>query len=164
MVCEQVARMTQMPHDNLANALCLVVSACSCQSAVEPCYRSMASNKGMVEAGVMVAVLSPCVLAAVDVEVAHAFATTYAAQAARRAGWTAARAERTKRTPFSKDVPDHAAFLFVPHAYAVETCGCRAVRSVNHLGDITVESGRNRKGVCAGGNAVSAGDGAEVEC
>ena len=162
MVCEQVAKMTQMPHDNLANALRLVVSACSCQSAVEPCYRSMASNKGMVEAGVMVAVLSPCVLAAVDVEVAHAFATTYAAQAARKAGWTAARAERTKRTRFSKDVPDHAAFRFVP--YAVETCGCMAVRSVNRLGDITVESGRNRKGACAVGNAVSVGDGAEVEC
>ena len=31
MVCETVAKMTQMRHDNLANALRLVVSACSCQ-------------------------------------------------------------------------------------------------------------------------------------
>ena len=33
MVCEKVAKMTQMCHDNLANALRLVVSACSYQSA-----------------------------------------------------------------------------------------------------------------------------------
>ena len=31
MVCEKVAKMTQMRHDNLANALRLVASACSCQ-------------------------------------------------------------------------------------------------------------------------------------
>ena len=35
-------------------------------------------------------------LAAVDVVVAHAYAKPYAAQAAKIAGWTAARAEQTK--------------------------------------------------------------------
>ena len=48
---------------------------------------------------------------------------------------TAARAEQTKRTRFRKDVPDHAAFRFVP--FAVETCGYigkEAVRFVNRLG------------------------------
>ena len=44
---------------------------------------------------------------------------------------------------FRKDVPDHAAFRFVP--LAVETCGYigkEAVKSVNRLGDIAAESGR----------------------
>ena len=45
MVCEKVAKMNQMRHDNLANALRLVVSACSCQSAVEPRYRALAGKK-----------------------------------------------------------------------------------------------------------------------
>ena len=44
-----VAKMAQMHHDNLANALRLVVSACSCQSAAEPRYRALAGKKGMVE-------------------------------------------------------------------------------------------------------------------
>ena len=39
MVCEKVAKMTQMRHDNLANALRLVVAAYSYQSAAEPRYR-----------------------------------------------------------------------------------------------------------------------------
>ena len=43
MVREKVAKMTQMRHDNLENALRLVVSACSCQSAAEPRYRALAS-------------------------------------------------------------------------------------------------------------------------
>ena len=49
MVCDKVAKMTQMRHDNLANALRLVVSACSCQSAVEPRYQDLAVKKGMAE-------------------------------------------------------------------------------------------------------------------
>ena len=49
MVCEKVAKTTQMRHDNLANALRLVASACSCQSAAEPRYRALAGKKGMVE-------------------------------------------------------------------------------------------------------------------
>ena len=49
MACEKVAKVTQMRHDNLANALRLVVSACSCQSAAEPPYRALAGKKGMVE-------------------------------------------------------------------------------------------------------------------
>ena len=56
-------------------------------------------------------------------------------------------AERTKRTRFRKDVPDHAAFRFVP--FAVETCGYmgkEAVKFVNRLGDIAAESGRIPKG------------------
>ena len=70
-----------------------------------------------------------------------------ASQAAKKAGWTAARAERTKRTRFRKDVPDHAAFRFVP--FAVETCGYmskEAVKFVNRVGDIAAESGRMHKG------------------
>ena len=84
MVCEKVAKMTQMRHDNLANALRLVVSACSCQSAAEPRYRALAGKKGMVECqrrGDIVAVLPRLELAAVDVVVAHASAKSYAAEA-----------------------------------------------------------------------------------
>ena len=124
MVCEKVAKMSHMRHDNLANALRLVVYACSCQSAAEPRYRALASKKGMVECqrrGDFVSMLPQLELAAVDVVVAHASAKLYAAEAARTAGWTAARAERTKRTRFRKEVPDHAAFRFVP--FAVKTCG-----------------------------------------
>ena len=138
MVSEKVAKMTQMRHDTLANDLRLVVSACSCQSAAEPRYQASAGKKGMVERqhrGDIVAVLPRLELAAVDVVVAHASAKSYAAQAAKTAGWTAARAKQTKRTQFMKDVPDHAAFRFVP--FAVETCGYmgkEAVKFVNRLG------------------------------
>ena len=72
---------------------------------------------------------------------------SYAAEAAKTSGWTAASAERTKRTWFRKDVPDHAAFRFVP--FAVETCGYmgkEAVKFVKRLGDIAAESGRIPKG------------------
>ena len=90
VVCEKVAKMTQMRHDNLANALRLVVSAYSYQSAAEPCYRALAGKKGMVECqrrGDIVAVLPRLELAAVDVVVAHASAKSYAAEAAKTAGW-----------------------------------------------------------------------------
>ena len=93
------------------------------------------------------AVLPRLELAAVDVVVAHASAKMYAAQAAKTAGWPAARAEQTKRTGLRKDVPDHAAFRFVP--FAVETCGYMgkgAVRFVSRLGDIALESGHIPKG------------------
>ena len=146
MVCEKVAKMTQMRHDNLATALRLVVSACSCQSAAEPRNRALAGKKGMVECqrrGDIVAVLPRLELAAVDVVVAHASAKSYAAEAAKTSGWTAARAEQTKRKRFRKNVPDHATFRFVP--FAVETCGYmgkEAVKFVNRLGDIAAESGR----------------------
>ena len=135
--------MTQM---SLANALRLVVSACGCQSAAEPRYRAMAGKKGMVECqrrGDIVAVLPRLELAAVDVVVAHESAKSYAVEAAKTPGWTAARAERTKLTRFRKDVPDHAALRFAP--FAVETCGYmgnEAVKFVNRLGDIAAESGR----------------------
>ena len=50
MVCEKVAKMTQMRHNNLANSLRLGVStSCSCQSGAEPRYRALAGKKGMVE-------------------------------------------------------------------------------------------------------------------
>ena len=107
---------------------------------VLPRYRALAGKKGMVEcqrlgAGDMyimvavspqrgfslsifcnyiVAVLRRLEFAAVDFVVAHAYATAYDAQAAKTAGWTAARAEQTKQTRFRKDVPYHAAFWFVP--------------------------------------------------
>ena len=149
MVCEKVAKMTQMRHDNLANALRLVFCACSFQSAAEPRYRALVGNKGMVECqhrGNIVAVLPRLELAAVDM-VAHASSKSNAAEAAKTAGWTAARAERTKQTWSRKDVPDHAAFRFVP--FAVETCGYmgkEAVKFVNRLRDIAAESGRISKG------------------
>ena len=142
--------MIQMRHDNLANALRVVVFACSCQSVAEPRYRALAGKKGMVECqcrGDIVAVLPRRELAAVDVVVAHASAKSYAAEAAKTSGWTAARAERTKRTRFRNDVPDHAAFRFVP--FAVETCGYmgnEAVKFVNRLEDIAAERGRIPKG------------------
>ena len=52
-------------------------------------------------------------LAAWDVVVAHASAKSYtsAAQDAKEAGWSAAKAERTKRTRVRKDVPDQTCFL-----------------------------------------------------
>ena len=81
--------------------------------------------------GDIVAVLPRLGLAAVDVVVAHASAKSYAAEAAKTAGWTAARAERTKRTRFRKDVPDHAAFRFVP--FAVETCGYMGKEAVKFV-------------------------------
>ena len=118
--------------------------------AAGPRYRALAGKKGMVERQRrcdIVAVLPRLELAAVDVVVAHASAKSYAAEAAKTSGWTAARAERTKRTRFRKDVPDHAAFRFVP--FAVETCGYmgkEAVNFVNRLGDIAAESGRIPKG------------------
>ena len=150
VVCEKVAEMTQMRHDNLAHALGMVVSACSCQSAAEPRYRALAGKKGMVKCqrrGDIVAVLPRLELAEVDVVVAHASAKSYAAEAAKTAGWTAARAEWTRRTRFRKDVPDHAAFRFVP--FAVETCrymGKQALKFMNRVGDISAESGRIPKG------------------
>ena len=83
----------------------VIVSACCCQSAAEPRYRALAGKKGMVECqrrGDIVAVLPRLELATVHVVVAHmhASAESYAAQAAKETGWTAARAEQTKRTRF----------------------------------------------------------------
>ena len=95
----------------------------------------------------IVAVVPRLEFAAVDVMVAHASAKSYAAHAAKTAGWTATSAEQTKRTRFRKDVLDHATFRFVP--FAVEACGYMgkdAVHFVNRLGDITVESGPILKG------------------
>ena len=97
--------------------------------------------------GDIVAVLQRLDVAAVDVVVAHASAKSYAAQAVKTAEWTVARAERTKRTWFRKDVPDHAAFRFAQSA--VETFGYmgkEAVKFVNRLGDIAAESGRISRG------------------
>ena len=85
MVCEKVAKMSQMRHAILANALHLVVSACGCQSAAEPRYRTLAGKKRMVECqrrGDIVAVLRPK-LAAVDIAVSHTTVMSDAAQAAR---------------------------------------------------------------------------------
>ena len=87
MVCEKVAKMTQMRQDNLANALRLVVSACTSQSAGDSCYRALAGKKDMVECqcrGDIMAVLPQLELAAVDVVVAHASAKSYADQLPRQ--------------------------------------------------------------------------------
>ena len=145
MVSENVAKMTQTRNDTLVFTLLLVASACSCQSEAEPRYRALGGKKGMVECqrrSDIVAMLPRLELAAVDVVVAHASATLYAAQAANTAGWTAVRDEQTKWIGFRKDVLDYAAFRFVP--FAVETCGYmgeEAVKFVNRLGDIAAESG-----------------------
>ena len=89
MVCEKVPKMTQMRHDNLENALRLVVSSCSCQSAAEPRYQVLAGKKGMIECkrrDDIVAVLPRLELAAMDVVVAHVSANLYAAEATNTAG------------------------------------------------------------------------------
>ena len=89
MVCGKIAKMTQIRHDDLANALRLVVSACSCQSAAEPRYRALAGKKRIVECqrrGDIVAVLPRLELSVVDVVVAHASAKSYAAEAAETDG------------------------------------------------------------------------------
>ena len=91
--------MTQMRHDNLANALRLIVSAGSCHSEAEPRYRALAGKKGMVECqrrGDIVVALPRLELAAVDAVVAHASAKSYAAQAAKETGWTAVRAATSR--------------------------------------------------------------------
>ena len=145
MVHEKVAKMTQMRHDCPANALCLVVSTCSCESAAEPRYRALASKKGMVERqrrADIVAVLPRLELASVDVVVAHASAKAYASQDAKK-WWTAARAEQTKRMRTRKDVPDYTAFRFAP--FAVEPCGYMGPEAVNFV-NIAAESGRILKG------------------
>ena len=142
--------MTQMRHEKLPNALRLVVSACSCQSAAEALYRALVCKKGLVECqrrGDIVAVLPRLALVAVDFVVAHASAKSYAAEAAKTAGRTAARAERTKRTRFRNYVLEHAAFRFVP--FAVEKCGNmgeEALKFVNRLKDIAAESCHTLKG------------------
>ena len=89
MVCEKVAKMTPMRHDNLANALRLVFSACSCHSAVEPRHGVMAGKKGMVKfqrRGDIVAVLPLLELAAKDAVLAHAPAKSHAVQPAKAGG------------------------------------------------------------------------------
>ena len=150
MVCKKVAKMTQMRHDTLAEALRLVISHASLQSALEPRYRAIAGGQGVVEnnrRGDIVAVLPRLELAAVDVVVTHAPAASYVAAAARAAGATAAQAEAKKRQRFKDDLPDHAAFRFVP--FAVESCGYmgqEAVRFVDRLGGIAASSGRIPKG------------------
>ena len=116
MVCEKVAKMTQMRHDNLTNALCLADDRLCLLLPIG----GGASLPGPGREDIA-AVLPWLELAAVGVVVAHVSGNSCAAQAAKEAGWTAARAERTKRARFRKDVPDHAAFRFVP--LAVETCG-----------------------------------------
>lgn len=62
---------------------------------------------------------------AMHVVVTHASAKVYAAQANKRAGWTAAMAEENKWTRFRKNIvfySGHAGLWFVP--FAPEACGC----------------------------------------
>ena len=49
MVCERLAKVTQMRHENMANASRLLVSVCSSQLEAEPRCRALAGEKGMVE-------------------------------------------------------------------------------------------------------------------
>ena len=163
--------MTQMCHDNLATALRLVVSTCSCQLAAEPRNPARAREKHTAErqrpGDIPVLRLEPQLEpVAVDVAVTHASAKSYAAQTATQAGCAAARAEWSKRTRFRKDVLHHAALRFAP--FAVETCGYmgkEAARSVHRLGDIAAEWAHSQGlCVCALGNAAAVGDGAAGEC
>ena len=106
MVCEKVVKMAQMRPDDLANALRMVVSACSCCSAAGARHRALAGENGMVERqrhGSIVAVLPRREHTAVDAVFMHVSETSHAAQAARQAGLTAAGAEQTKRTVSWKD-------------------------------------------------------------
>ena len=149
MVCKKVAKETQMRHDNLARALRLVASYAGLQSALEPLYRALARGAGVElnRRGDVVVVMPRLEMAAVDVVVTHAPAASYVAAAARETGATAERAEDRKRDRFRRDVPDHAAFRFVP--FAVESCGFMgkaAVRFVGQLGDVAAASGRISKG------------------
>ena len=79
--------MTQMRHNNLANTLPLVISASSCQSGAEHRYRALDGKKARRD-GIMA---RDGIVAAVG---AHASAQAYAAQAAKTAGWTAAKLNR----------------------------------------------------------------------
>ena len=76
------------------------ISCCSCSHWLATTFgTTYGIAKGMIERqrrGDIVALLPRLQLAAVDVVVAHAYAKPYAAQAAKIAGWTAARAEQTK--------------------------------------------------------------------
>ena len=100
----------------------------------------------------------------------HASAQSYAAHACKETGWTAAKAERTKRTWFQKDVPNHRAFRFVP--FAVESCGYmgkEAVQFVSRLGSIAAGNGRinasySEGRICALGDAAAVSGGPERQC
>ena len=123
---------------------------------------ALAGKKGMIEhhrQDGIVAVLPWLELAAVDAVVAHKPAQSHAPKAVKEPGWTAARAERTKRTRFRTNVPDHAAFRFVP--FAAEACGYMGNEAVKFLKNIAAESGRipNCKG-----KPPAVGDVAEEEC
>ena len=150
MVCKKVAKMTQLRHDIFVDALRLVISSASLQSAKEPRYRALAGRPRDVERnrrGDIVVVLPRLQMAAVDVVVTHACAATYVQRAAKETGATALRAEQRKRRRFVKDVPSHAAFRFVP--FAVESCGYmgkEAVRFVDRVAEVAAESGRIPKG------------------
>ena len=93
-----------MNDDHLPNAVRLVVSACSSQSAAESCYWVRAGKQDMVachcrcDIAAVLPQLKPPGLAAAAVVVAHASAQFYAALAGKQAEWTAARAESRNRT------------------------------------------------------------------
>ena len=144
--------MTKMCHDILANAMRLVVSACRCKLATEPRYRALAGKKRrdkcQSRGGIMM-VLQRLEVVEVHAVVAHASAKSYATQAAKEAGWTTARAERAMRARFYKDVPDHAAFRFVP--FVAEACGYMGTDkslNMNQRVGTAAESGRIPNGAC----------------
>ena len=149
MVCKKVAKMTQMRHDTLVEALRLVISHTSLQSALEPRYRTLAGGARVKNnrRGDIVVVMPRLEMAAVDVVVSHAPAPSYAAAAALGAGRTAARAEDRKRSAYRRDMPGRAAVRFVP--FAVESCGRmgqEALKFMSALGDVASASGRIPKG------------------
>ena len=141
MVCEKVAKMTLMRHNNLATAF----------SAAEYRYRALAGKKGMVEYqrwGNIVAVLPRLELAAVDVMVAHARLqrrTLLRLPIQLSTLWQVLNGPSGRAS--GRVFSDHAAFRFVP--FAVEMCGYmgkEAVKFVNRLGDIVAEIGRIPRG------------------
>ena len=87
----------------------------------------------------------------------------YAAMAARAAGWTAARAEWSKRTRFRQDAPDHAAFRFAP--FAVELCGYIGKEARDTWGHRSRAWAHYQGCIRALANAAAVGDGAAgVRC
>jgi len=121
MVCEKVAKMTQMRHDNLANALRLVVSAATNRWRSSR-YRVLASNNGIAECqgrGDIAAVLPQLQHLAVDVSWRMRLRSRTLLRLPRKPGGP--RRGLNGPSGHCDDVPDHAAFRFVP--LAVETCG-----------------------------------------
>ena len=154
--------MTQIRHDNPANALRMVASTCSCQVAVEPRYRSMVRKEAMNENADAGAILSRCSrissLRPWNVVVASSahgrprapgrwglcpvwawrdvlFFLFAHALGQLHAAQATKETDRVKRTRFRKFVPDHVAFQFRAGTWTRDGAVCES------LADVAAESG-----------------------